>query len=324
MTDFLHVANGTSTTRTLEAAGLPGRTSIWADPLYEGPVPAGLDDDALLAVRAAFIGSGGHGKESVAAELRRWRQAIDDVDRYDELVLWYEHDLFDQLNLVQILTRLSPGWPKPVTLICIGSYPGRPHFMGLGELTTSELAPLFESRQAVTPSQRALAHAAWAALRSPDPTAIEAVLATDTSALPYIAAALERHLEELPSTRDGQSRSERRLLEIASAGPIPLVQAFPRMHDDETAFYITDTSLLARVEELSSSAVPLLALSERTGSERSGLRGSIELTPAGRAILAGADRVARYGIDRWLGGVHLTGKGPLWRWDERHERVVWG
>jgi len=48
----------------------------------------------------------------------------------------------------------------------------------------------------------------------------------------------------------------------------------------------------------------------------------MELTPAGREILAGADFVARYGIDRWLGGVRLTGRGPVWRWDEGRERLV--
>ena len=41
MTRFLHVANGTSTTRTIEAARIPGVCSIWADPLYDGPVPGG-------------------------------------------------------------------------------------------------------------------------------------------------------------------------------------------------------------------------------------------------------------------------------------------
>src|SRR5256885_15868659 len=51
---FLHVANGTSTTSTMEAAGIPGMRSIWADPLYEGPVPGGLNDDQLLDVRARF------------------------------------------------------------------------------------------------------------------------------------------------------------------------------------------------------------------------------------------------------------------------------
>ena len=323
MTDFMHVANGTATTRIIHDAGIPGRSSIWADPLYEGPVPAGLDDAGLLAVRAQFIGGGGeHGVEAVASDLRRWREAIDDTDGYDELVLWYEHDLFDQLNLLQILSRLSPDWPKPVTLICIGSFPGRPRFMGLGELTTSELEPLFDSRQAVTPAQLALAREAWRAFRSADPTAIETFLAADTSVLPYLASALERHLEEFPSTRDGLSRTERRLLEIAAAGPIPLIHAFPRMHDDETAFYVTDTSFMERVQELSSPAVPLLSVTERTPTERHRIRGVMELAGAGREVLAGADRIAGYGIDRWLGGVHLTDPAPHWRWDERHERLV--
>src|SRR5947209_18378089 len=39
---FLHVANGTCTTEIIEATGIPGTLSIWADPLYEGPVPGGL------------------------------------------------------------------------------------------------------------------------------------------------------------------------------------------------------------------------------------------------------------------------------------------
>ena len=53
---LLHVANGTSTTGTIEAAGIPGACSIWADPLYEGPVPAGLGDAELLDVRMRYLG----------------------------------------------------------------------------------------------------------------------------------------------------------------------------------------------------------------------------------------------------------------------------
>ena len=41
---FLHVANGTSTTMSIEASGIDGMVSIWADPLYEGPLPGGITD----------------------------------------------------------------------------------------------------------------------------------------------------------------------------------------------------------------------------------------------------------------------------------------
>jgi len=67
---FLHVANGTSTTATIEAAGIPGQLSIWADVLYEGPVPADLTDEELLALR------GGDSVVDVVNDMRIWRATI--------------------------------------------------------------------------------------------------------------------------------------------------------------------------------------------------------------------------------------------------------
>src|SRR5215831_17385183 len=165
---FLHVANGTSTTKTIEAAGVPGACSIWADPLYEGPVPA-LSDADLLDVRTRYLAgpgevgstapAGGNPTVDPVNDMRGWRGAIARHQSYDELVLWFEHDLFDQLNLIQLLPWIRERLPanKPVSLICIGSYPGRQNFKGLGELTPSELAPLLETRQPVGDLQYELA-----------------------------------------------------------------------------------------------------------------------------------------------------------------------
>jgi hypothetical protein len=48
----------------------------------------------------------------------------------------------------------------------------------------------------------------------------------------------------------------------------------------------------------------------------------LTITDDGRRVLAGdADRVSLCGIDRWLGGVHVTGTGPVWRWDARRQVV---
>ena len=159
---LLHVANGTSVTMTLAPAGIPGATSIWADPLHDGPVPGGLDDDALTALRTRY-----HAPSAAAADpgndMRRWRQVIVEHDAYDELVLWYEHDLFDQVNLLQLLPFVRAHVPasKPVSLICIDSFPGRTNFHGLGELQPRELASLFPTRRPVTTAQYELAERAW-------------------------------------------------------------------------------------------------------------------------------------------------------------------
>ncbi|MGH3042666.1 MAG: hypothetical protein ACRDNG_13190, partial [Gaiellaceae bacterium] len=52
---MLHLTNGRAVVGTLEASGLAGDRLAWDDVLHEGPVPAGLPDDELRAVRARFL-----------------------------------------------------------------------------------------------------------------------------------------------------------------------------------------------------------------------------------------------------------------------------
>lgn len=322
---FLHVANGSCTTSIIQAAGIPGLRSQWADPLYEGPVPGGLTDEELLDVRERFLaGPGAVSEGDDENSLRTWRARIDRHESYDELLLWFEHDLFDQLGLIQLLTWIRGRVPaaKTVSLICIGSFPGRPAFKGLGELTPGELASLVETRRPVSEAQYALAARAWSAFRSADPTDLDRLWRGDLQALPFLSAALRRFLEEYPWTRDGLSRSERRLLELADPGPTDLMAAFPRMHQGEDAYYITDSSIMELAETLSRTTPALLMLDAGASTAKHPLHGVMTITNAGRDALAGRlDRIAACGLDRWYGGVHLQGRGPMWRWDEQEERI---
>jgi hypothetical protein len=327
VTRFLHVANGTATTAIIKDARIPGTLSEWGDPLYEGPVPENASDEELVRIRAEHLADGvRESVDDVVAGLTRWRTLIDDVGAYDELVLWYEHDLFDQLNLIQLLTWIGRSGPtqRHVSLICIGSFPGRPNFKGLGELTPSELAPLFATRQPVENAAYKLARHAWQAFRSSDPRAIEELLTHDTSALPFLAPALRRYLEEFPWTTDGLSKSERHLLQLSANGSIDLRRAFPQMQEGETAFYPTDGFVDQLAQDLSSTSPSLLNADFAPGENRYTLHGSVSLADDGRAVLEGKhDRICLCGIDRWLGGVHLEGRGPVWRFDAETRRVVY-
>jgi hypothetical protein len=320
-TRFLHVANGASTTTTIKAAGIPGACSLWADPLYEGPVPGGLNDDELLDVRARYLGPA----DAPEHDIRSWRPPLERDESYDELILWFEHDLFDQLNVVQLLTWTRDHLPatKPVSLICIGEFPGRPDFKGLGELTPDELASLLETRQPVDGRHYELARRAWQAFREPTPEALDELRRGDTSPLPYLAAAITRFLQEYTSTIDGLSRSERRLLELADGDGIALVNAFPRMHEGERVYHVTDESLAALADALSRTSPPLLTIDGSGAPEGHRLRGVVRLTDTGRSVLSGRqDRVAACGIDQWLGGVHLRSVGRIWRWDSTDQRMT--
>jgi hypothetical protein len=322
---FLHVANGTSTTTTIEAAGIPGATSIWADPLHDGPVPD-VDDATLIEIRSRFLrGLPGELEPDPVNDLRRWREVIANHEAYDELVLWFEHDLFDQLNLIQLLTYIRGSVPaaKTVSLICIDTFPGRPHFRGLGELTASELASLLPMRAPVSDEQYRIAADAWTAFRAPTPIRLADLCRADTSGLPYLAAALERFLQDYPWTDDGLSRTERRLLQIAASGETSLLAAFPRMGEHDSAYHVTDLSLCAYVRELAATSPPLLSLAPGPADGRIDMQRTVRITEAGRAVLRGEqDRIGLCGFDAWRGGVHLHDGAVMWRWNQPAAQIV--
>lgn len=331
---MLHITNGDSAAGPLREAGLPGDVLAWRDVLAEGPVPAGLTLEELASVRARFLADVGWADyDAVLADLRRQYAALDTAREQDEVVLWFEHDLHDQLQLAQLLDWFAahPGGPTLLSLVVIGEHPDVTPFYGLGQLAPEQLAALFPTRVPATAEQLALGQAAWRAFRSPDPTEIEALLAGDTSALPYLRPALTRHLEEFPDTDAGLSRTERHILEILAPGPATLFEAFSRNMDREAAPFLGDLGFWARMEALAPAGHPLLAFadgrpfarSDDPAQPREWARQQVTLTELGRVVLAGEqDWVRLNGINRWLGGVHLNGPEAAWRWDRTARRLV--
>ena len=307
---MLHVTNGDSVVETMRRAHVVGDVVAWQDVLHEGPVPA-LDAAELRAVRARFLATmNAAGAAAIEADLfARDERLGAAVAAEERVVLWFEHDLYDQLQLLQILAGL-PDRPAGVELICVGSFPGRPGFAGLGELDPDELMSLWPVRTPVVNEHVRAARAAWDVFRAPDPRGLARAATTPDERLPFVAPALRRLLEELPGARDGLSRTERQLLAAVAAGARSRGQAFLAASEQEEARFLGDDTAFQRLEELASGPHPLLTP-------------ELELTEAGAEVLAGrADRVALNGFDRWHGGVHLRAGDGLWRWDAERNTLV--
>src|SRR5207248_5549552 len=82
---------------------------------------------------------------------RRDQQLLETLRDDAHIVLWFEHDLYDQLQLLDVLALAHTAEAAP-ELIVIGSFPGKPSFAGLGELTANELETLWPSRRAAEPA----------------------------------------------------------------------------------------------------------------------------------------------------------------------------
>jgi hypothetical protein len=330
---MLHVTNGDSAAAGLRASGVPGEILAWRDILHDGPVPAGLTLEELRPVRARYIAEQGWGEyDAILADFMQRDTALIDATAEDEVVLWFEHDLYDQLQLLQLLDWFA-AYPTQgrLSLLCVGAHPEVADFSGLGQLTPAQLAALFPQRHAIAEAELALGRAAWAAFRAPDPTAIERLLSGSAAALPFLRAALERHLEEFPDTQSGLSRSERNILRAIDAGAKRPRDIYRASQQAEAVAFLGDWPVWTRLKTLASVPAPLIAQVSGDPVLASGggepgdefLAQRLALTEAGRDALAGRlDWIAAHGVDTWRGGVHLRSPDAVWRWDAATHSLI--
>ena len=324
---MLHARCGHDIIGKLRTAGVPGEYLVWADPLCQGPTRA-ANGEPWYELRSRFIArSYGGDAGRIAESLRAADDTLDRHDPDDELVLWFEHDLFDQAILVHLLDRLAKRrGPGRLSIVTLDAHPSVPRFVGLGNLDTAALAELFEQRRPVTPAMLAAGSAGWEALRAPTPEPATELVRSGLDALPYLPAALARHLRELPSTENGLGRTEQLALEAVESGAATAGAVFEQVQEREPAPWLGDAMLYAILAALSRMRTPLVRLGGSWPADGAGFAASrVGLTDAARAVLGRkVDAVALAGIERWVGGVELRGTRAAWRWDESTRRPVPG
>lgn len=331
MSGALHVTNGDCAAELMREAGIAGEILSWRDVLHDGPVPRDLSLAELSSVRAAYLASAGAAEFSELAQDFVARDTmLERFAEFERLVLWFEWDLYDQLQLIQILdtighrtASLEAAKLPPIEHVSFAGY--------LGNLPVERFPALYEERSPVTPEMLSLGQAAWRAFTSPDPTDIVALLERGTVQLEFLEGAMWRLLEELPSTRNGLSRAEQQLLEGLAAGNSRFAEAFQYAADREERIYCGDSSAASYLERLSRGAAPLVVYpsgervhAPQTEAQAREFRDAdLVLTDAGRDVLAGKqDWIKLGGTDHWLGGVHLDGRNARWRWDAESRRVI--
>ncbi|GAA5085109.1 hypothetical protein HNP84_009408 [Thermocatellispora tengchongensis] len=221
MAAALHVSNGDAT--DLPGTGIARRVLYWRDVLHEGPVPA-VGPEELRRIRAAFLIQADADDRGEAMAMFAERDRTLKANRDGEYVLWFEADLYDQLQIIQILARLAdldvPA--QRVTLIRIGEYPGIARFGGLGQLTAGQLRelPATKACARLTPDALRLAARAWAAFRAPTPEGLGAIAANRSPDLRFLGEAFDRLSREYPATRDGLSREREESILAAARGRV--------------------------------------------------------------------------------------------------------
>jgi hypothetical protein len=322
----LHVRCGSDIRPALKQAGFSGDFLEYSDPFCQGPV---LNDPGWLEARVDFIshayGSGsGMGREEIAAKLRGAEEGLCSAGaRYERVVLWFEHDTYDQLVLARCLAKFAEQPPPRLELISPARYPGGMRFIGLGQLPPEALRLLWLERTPVPAEALGVGQSVWKALRSPDPRPLAMLAAQGTLSIPQLGRAVRRHCQELPWTQDGLSLTQRLILTLLAEGAKSANQVFhDLMLEREPLPWMSDLIFHDIVERMRDVVHPPFT-GTFEGEDRRWAKEILAITQLGGAILAGnVDWLSLAPHARWVGGVLIPGSAPCWRWDDANTSVV--
>ena len=319
----LIITNGDSAAELLAAAGLAGRILPWRDVLHEGPLlPAARLED-LSETRARYLSER---FDLPFAETRTEFLARDAVvsahGLFDRVAIWLEHDLYDQLQLLQVLHFFHrENRTEGLFLVQADDF--------IGSQSPDTVLRFGQTATPVTREAAAHAAAIWDSLTRPTPEPVVRRLREPMGMFPFLADALRRFLEELPSAENGLSRSAQVIVSVIGEGDNTARDVFARLLASEEAAFMGDWSAFRLIDDLAIAPEPLVSglptLFPCRGdavSVAQYLAAPLSLTPLGEAVLAGeADVIAVNGIDCWWAGTHMTSH-ETWRWDGMGQMLV--
>ena len=318
----LIITNGDSAAALLAEAGYQDTILPWRDILHEGPIPD-ADDDLFGLIRSKYLAENDQDDaEEILSDFKDRLTLLRDHNRFERIELWFEHDLYDQLQILQSLDMLSRfGRINNVFLIQAPTYLG---------MQTPETISRFEALGLpVLDRMFAFASRAWNAYVAAGPEVVNSIRQDPIPGFPFMGQALLRALQELPGP-DGLSRTERNILYSLNRGVNRPGMLFAQAQNMEEAVFLGDMSFFKILSGLQFCPRPVLTglpqqfkakILGDTPQRKEFIMSQLHITSFGKDVLNGkADFLSENGLHRWWGGAELT-TTDHWRWDDEAESL---
>lgn len=221
MAETLHILNGDHTLALFKKAEMEGETAVWREVLSDGPVHPKFGSDDFWQMRESFMTSffeinSSDYREKVVNEFTK----IQNLRAYKEVALWFEYDLFCQVNLITLLHwfKNQSRANTKISLICVGHVEGYENLIGLGELPFGLYPKLYEHRRILGSNDFNFASDAYLAYCSNDPRDLEKFTLLPSNEFPYLAGAVSAHLKRFPSSESGFNLIEQEIIKLMESG----------------------------------------------------------------------------------------------------------
>ena len=255
MPNRMHIVNGDSTREILEHSGIEGDIVVWRELLCDGPISEPVFSDEFWQARYNYFEN-----ELEVPRLEYFDKTIKELlkaeflDGVEEVTLWFEYDLFCQVNLMALCSFLLEHFRKDViyAMVCVGREKDREGWQTLADYKPSEYQNLFENRINMSRASFEYAHECWKVYAQKDPQAIQNFNFRKNKRFKYFDVAMKQELERFPD-ESGLNQIDRKILEFIREGNhtfIDVVKLLLIWQRNETVYGFGDLQYAMRIKKL--------------------------------------------------------------------------
>ena len=210
----LHIVNGDSLAEQMQELNLPGELVIWRELLCEGPTLQEINSD-FFKLRKKFLKktyniSAENYEERFIAEIKRLKS----FNNYDEVVLWFEFDLFCHINMLATINLLAQKEKsRPITLVCSRKLKGEKEFKSLSQLSLKELKNHYDNRIHLNSDDIEIASLIWELYCGNNPLKLKPQIKVQTN-FEYLSSCIRAHIERFPNSISGINTLEKNILKL--------------------------------------------------------------------------------------------------------------
>ncbi|MCI2228322.1 DUF1835 domain-containing protein [Polaribacter sp. MSW13] len=250
----LHITNGDSTTNYLQKLRFPGEFITWREMLCEGKTTTDVGSETFWKNRFEFFKTSYKVSKQkfINYTVKEYRNLCNKKEQ-KEIVLWFDHDLFCQINMIAVLSwlkRYRKGYH--ISLVSSEKIKGVKKMLSFPELSEEQINSSYKTRIELTQDDIEYADYIWQLYCSDSPLRLETVYKFNPmSPFKYLAAALEAHLQRFPSIKNGLNVVENNIIKTVNTHQFnSKEQLVHQLLKDQKIYGFSDLQYEHKIEEL--------------------------------------------------------------------------
>jgi hypothetical protein len=211
----LHITNGDDITNNIRELGLPGEIIVWREMLCEGPTTVHLGSESFIKLRKDFLESTYNiSSEDYDKQFIEELNTLTVSNGYDEIVLWFEFDLFSHINMLAVISHLMENKKTmPVYLVCSKKLKDEKEFFPLSQLPLKHLKNHYDQRILLNQDDLETANLVWQLYNGDNPQKLIGQIKKKTN-FEYLSSCMRAHIERFPNSITGINSLEQNILKL--------------------------------------------------------------------------------------------------------------